>query len=431
MKIAAGIIKEPCRFLQKIPVELREQVYKHLLVDSILSTPACINRNNAHHHVNTVKFGLHPNILRVNRQIYDEASKVLYGDNTFRVECISRATNPYYPMSAINRYFDPSGSHEKYRSLGEVSVVKKVKHWKVLISAYRGTSLHAPSPDFVDFCRAIADTKPISLEVMVIGRGLEKQDSRGFSYDDNVDSYHPLVKVTKPLKLLTNVGYFTMIDAANSELPPPPVTTSMMSYFNPPKWNDRIDAPDANWFNYPELISNLKLIVEGNTPTELAFKMHGKLLKYAQAFERHEEFQKDMDLLFGVAGQTVRHRDAMILLRSQHEEWLEHTDDNLENSSRNPYKLMPYYHPMEDALERATKASDYQNVASFKKWRKRVLDELEDSYQRKSPSPCFVLASLFPLPHPNSLQHSSRNLSQQLLTYLRHCPSLDNCEYPP
>jgi len=403
LKIAAGTIKEPCLFLEKTPVELRKEVYKYLLVNPLLATPACINRNSAYHHGNTVKFGLNTNILRVNRQIYDEASKVLYGDNTFRVECIARAANPYYPMSAINRFFDPSGRHENYWSLEKVGAVKKVKHWKVLISAYRGTSLAAPSPDFVNFCRAIANTKPISLEVMVIGRGLEKQDPRGITYEDSVDSYHPLAKVTKPLKLLTNVGHFNMIDAANSELPPPPVTSEMLSYFNPPKWNDRIDTPDMTWFNNLDLVSNLKLLVEGNTPIELAFKMHGKLLKYAQAFERHEEFRKDMDLPFGAAAQTIRHRESLMVPEA--------TNSYLVDCSRNPYKLMPYYHPMEDALERASKASDYQNVASFKKWRKRVLDELEDSYQRKFPSPCFVLASPFPLPHPHSLQYSPRNLS--------------------
>jgi hypothetical protein len=61
-----------------LPAELRELVYAELLVsDSAFR----LGHHGPYSHEERRK--LHPQILRVNRTVYEEASRVLYGDNTF------------------------------------------------------------------------------------------------------------------------------------------------------------------------------------------------------------------------------------------------------------------------------------------------------------------------------------------------------------
>ncbi|KAM0324192.1 hypothetical protein ACHAQA_008386 [Verticillium albo-atrum] len=63
-----------CPFLEWLPLEMRLEIYKHLLVHP----PLTRNLLGAHS-----SRPLHTAILRVCRQIYAEASGMLYGENTF------------------------------------------------------------------------------------------------------------------------------------------------------------------------------------------------------------------------------------------------------------------------------------------------------------------------------------------------------------
>ena len=64
-------------FLQILPLELRRQIYRELLLaDHEIAPPKCPSESVA-------PSQLHPAILRVNKQTYSEASTILYEENHF------------------------------------------------------------------------------------------------------------------------------------------------------------------------------------------------------------------------------------------------------------------------------------------------------------------------------------------------------------
>jgi hypothetical protein len=76
------------------------------------------------------------------RKVYNEASAILYGSNTFFIECgekINRFDYPNSLNSPIFRYHRESNQLRGNRSISAINiekypVVKKVKNWKFLIS---------------------------------------------------------------------------------------------------------------------------------------------------------------------------------------------------------------------------------------------------------------------------------------------------------
>lgn len=363
----------PCCLLSRLPIEIRNQIYSLLLVSPLISQPDSINRTSTHG--TTIKLDLSPSILRANRQIYHEASEILYGSNTFRVECLWR--NPY-PMSPITRKIDSHGHHEIYTSMALSPAAAKVKHWKVIITAYKACTYHAPSPDLVDFCRAICTTRPASLTVMVIPEGLEEQDDTSFTYDADTDEYHKLTKVVSPLGLFRGVGAFRIMEAAYFELPTPPPCT--VTHGEPPRWGPRTPPgersvfptllmPDGERTVVPNLLMpGFKKLVEGDRRIEYAFKMQKNLLTYAQAFEQHIPFKVAMDLPYGAAKRRLRDREG--------------SESGESCNAYNPYKTSREFHPVEDGLERAFQAADSNSIRPFKKYRSIVLDSLKPQYQR-------------------------------------------------
>ncbi|KAL2160621.1 hypothetical protein VTH06DRAFT_1309 [Thermothelomyces fergusii] len=91
-----------------IPLELRLEIYSHLLVlppppprESLGAVPRCsfaASRGLGSTETQS-KPTLHPQILRVNRQIYEEALPILYGQNTFSAHPVYLTARPslYYP----------------------------------------------------------------------------------------------------------------------------------------------------------------------------------------------------------------------------------------------------------------------------------------------------------------------------------------------
>jgi hypothetical protein len=86
-------------FLDTFPPEIRNEIYKHLLCNPLLEdTAAEIDAREGNEDENDdeeqtsptayfVQYGLSPAILRTCRQIYEEASIILYGHNTFYFVC--------------------------------------------------------------------------------------------------------------------------------------------------------------------------------------------------------------------------------------------------------------------------------------------------------------------------------------------------------
>jgi hypothetical protein len=123
-----------------------------------------------------------------------------------------------------------------------------------------------------------------------------------------------------------------------------------------------------------DLVSELKFLAEGSTPSVFVFTMYEKLLNYAQGFERNEAFRKEMDIPYGKA-----------LLRLDptsrcHAWW---------GSGKSPFKSYEHPshshsgwhpsedHPVEHYLEVASAASKSNNIEEFLKGRKEVLDYFE------------------------------------------------------
>ncbi|KAE9373676.1 hypothetical protein N431DRAFT_465954 [Stipitochalara longipes BDJ] len=71
-----------CSFLHKLPLENRRQIHAYLLVNRMLGQTELeldSSTNSDGEYINMIKYGLSPSILSTNRQIYEEASDVLYG----------------------------------------------------------------------------------------------------------------------------------------------------------------------------------------------------------------------------------------------------------------------------------------------------------------------------------------------------------------
>jgi hypothetical protein len=126
--------------------------------------------------------------------------------------------------------------------------------------------------------------------------------------------------------------------------------------------------------NDPVLEVELTRLARGNDALECCFKIHLKLLTYAQSFERNKFFKKEMGLnddgVLGVDG----------LDRQYH---LYH-----DNPLQKPFKGA-HTNPIEAALMLAWVASDLENIDDFKRQRAIVLYHLEYHYQQVS------LAALF------------------------------------
>jgi hypothetical protein len=184
-----------CHFLKKFPIEVRNKIYELLLVNPILrhctSTLSELESNATGwgFHTEYRKYGLSPNILLTCRQVYAEASKILYGSNSFYVlylrpqvdhGCTHRGFVGDLPLCPLGRV----DSSNEIQKLAELPSIEKVRHWRVVISVtYAYPGHNCPCPEFVDFCRTIHRFSPQTLEVLIIRRNVECRPD-GYSNPD-------------------------------------------------------------------------------------------------------------------------------------------------------------------------------------------------------------------------------------------------------
>ncbi|KAF2116862.1 hypothetical protein BDV96DRAFT_645266 [Lophiotrema nucula] len=108
-----------CFFLDKIPVEIRLQIYEYLVVanEPLKGRTA---RNGA-------RYGLSLPILRTNRQVYDEAQDLFFGKNTFYITSIpedeiSNKDKANYSVSENQQRFDPPLHPQRWDQLRHLAV---------------------------------------------------------------------------------------------------------------------------------------------------------------------------------------------------------------------------------------------------------------------------------------------------------------------
>jgi hypothetical protein len=80
-----------CAFFERLPLEVRRQIYKYLLVNPMLGDSTIVfYTNRERDETPKIQYGLSTSILYTNRQGYREASSVLYECNTFYSYCFAR-----------------------------------------------------------------------------------------------------------------------------------------------------------------------------------------------------------------------------------------------------------------------------------------------------------------------------------------------------
>jgi hypothetical protein len=220
------------RFMD-LPSVIRWMVYQLILVNPILGQHVSVDRDSDAG--TTSQYGLCPAVLRLNRDVYDEASRVLYNENTFCFVCVRHW---HYTSRWIHREGDynckglPNWSEEKIRVEGispllryqyeratplwELPQMKRVKRWRVLVvSEHRDHRL----PDFstrIDwqntsqplrqFVRVVARQKSRKLEILVLNK-----PSRGVK--------RAMEDILAPLQFLRDIERLCVRNALPGEFP--------------------------------------------------------------------------------------------------------------------------------------------------------------------------------------------------------------------
>ncbi|KAE8447264.1 hypothetical protein EG329_010958 [Mollisiaceae sp. DMI_Dod_QoI] len=330
-------------FLDLLPREIRDKIYQLLLVNNIMSTPRVLHGWGLQND-RVGEFELYPVMLRTSRQIYYEASTILYGDNKF---IINFNQNDGY-SSPLLRF-----EHTAYGPLDGISRfvrIKKAKNWRIILTACK-YECRVPDYDFGNFCRMICDEKLMSLDVQLLPRG-KCISAYGFPDRDFKLKYHDVKDILNPLRFLRDVSKVKINEFPWEDLP----------FFA----SSGVERSAIEPYNIPEVfIQELTELVQGTSIPRLIFKMFECLLAYAQTFERNPYFQKQMRPEWGVRQQ--------VLMR---ENIRPHGD-----IVHNPYTHGPL-HLVELGLKWASMAAERDDIDMFLQARNDTLEYLERQYQR-------------------------------------------------
>ncbi|KAN0098364.1 hypothetical protein V8E51_014027 [Hyaloscypha variabilis] len=347
---------QTCSFFEKLPLEVRNEIYKLLLVNCMLGQSDldyyAIDEDGSR----VVKYGLSISILSTCRQAYNEASKILYECNTFYIYCMG---NHGYEYRVYNQSFNSICPIMRWdysphpRNLSTLPTLAKVKHWKILVNSYKVFPEQYPCQTLISFCKSIHHSLPFTLDVLLIPAGIQEQP--GTSFED------PEV-VLRPLTLLRRLreGTFSVRDASFEE-----VHESQTSHSHVATITSQLPSASS--------LHSLIQLGTSHEPVDIASEMYPGLLRYAQSFERYIPFKLAMDLpmteeFTSTPGKRCRRG---------------YPERNLPNPFRDTsFAFLEKSHPLEVALSLAKKASESQDIDRFKFYRGQILDYLEPQYQR-------------------------------------------------
>lgn len=290
-----------CPLLDRLPREIRYEIYSYLLVNPVLGTSWSVIENEAYTLGKREHYDLYPAILQTCRTIHMEASEVLYGTNTFFITCFS-AEELYMieHLCPITRHLED----EKPTTIERLTIyapsMKTVRRWKVLICELDilVDRYGILPPDVLDqpdlykqsqwqllhFCQSICRSPPRSLEVIFGPISAKRWAAR-------TQIFH---KVTDPLHLLRKIPTCCVRLASSEEL-----RNSMAGmyflYWNEDEWADTENSDnnidEFRMESFDEKCRDLRALITGQSPVELVFAMFSNLLSYAQAFERDPTFK--------------------------------------------------------------------------------------------------------------------------------------------
>ncbi|KAI9646030.1 hypothetical protein NHQ30_005468 [Ciborinia camelliae] len=331
-----------CHLLKTMPIECRKQIWEYLLYNPLLGE--CFATDNKR-----AKFGLFPTVLRVNKQIYNEGMDILYGCNTFLVDCTPHRIFHFAKGSvnfcALTRYQLLGRVDRSTRcEYGIIPAAKYVQHWKVVLSAIEPNTNR--DKGLLSFSRNTYMANIKSLEVLIVPRGIEP----GWNVEDIYGDENQLTVTLSPLERLRNVKRFTIRQAEFHEIP-------QIAYIRENKFADEL-IPIL-----PSPVDQVRLVtlIEGNSKVEIVEEMYKSLLTYAQTFERIKNFKVDMD----IDSEEIEHGIMY--------------EDSTRFPLWNPFKWTK--HPVEATLSAAKVSMMKNKMEELKHNRSVLLRYLEPHYQ--------------------------------------------------
>ncbi|KUJ10039.1 uncharacterized protein LY89DRAFT_760869 [Mollisia scopiformis] len=364
-----------CDFLRKLLVEIRVELYRNLLISPIFGEPESVHSHR--------ELGLTPGILGTCRQFYHEGMPILYGENTFYISCSwdtsdieqrcccrphywTPKDNPWdihrqgclfvrdnFNRSPITRSLNAAKYRNNHVQMGNISAVKYIKHWKVIIN----TLLESENEDTdrwcaIDFCQAVCKATPKSLEIVIV-----HEDSDSATRWNGV--YQTLEATLEPFKLLRNLKKLNFRTADLSD-----IVVGRGIY-------RMLEAPnvDLSQLLSTEQQDALRQLMTSNAEIERPQDMLTPLLAYAQAFERYQMFKLQMGLSLDEESRVAQKLgpDFDDIIASEFA---------ITNPfcGRNP-------HTVEAELLSAMNAVSRNSMDDFKRYRSVILAYLEDQYQ--------------------------------------------------
>jgi hypothetical protein len=198
---------------------------------------------------------------------------------------------------------------------------------------------------------------------------------------NRVVRYHPIEKLLQPLRLLRNLQNLEIAEVEYQDLP------ARLQRPVPPDFQGSHIISD-------EFVAELQQLTQGNSPAERVFKQYENLLTYAKAFERNEDFKREMEPIFGHV-KSSRSRSPFYYRGSQN----------------NPYLQMKRFHPVEEALMQASVASEDNDGDLFRMARAAVVEYLEAQYQRMSDAALQVMEFVKAMKMAGSLFSASAKIN--------------------
>ncbi|KAF7897191.1 hypothetical protein EAF00_005419 [Botryotinia globosa] len=319
--------------LERMPLEIRREILKYLLLNPELDTASCIHSDDGRG--SKIKYELQPAVLRVCKEFHAEGVEMLYGENWFFIECVLPARDHLLHRCALTRFCEVA-CPERLHSSRELAInhlrtvpgVKRIRHWKILIAPM---SISARN-NIINLCRSICHNGIKSMKFVIAPWDNLKYSNLsragpGESAAENETTAKIIQHVLSPLEILRQ-GY------------------DYYSWASGALW--RIDTPRGRVLLPKTMyLTHLIKLLQSDSEVE----------HFHETFERIYEFQKDA------------------------------TGDNLYQSpyvAKTPFRGT---HPVESALLKAlhmqmSEEAGVQDISELKILRSNAIQFLERQYQR-------------------------------------------------
>ncbi|KAF7939584.1 hypothetical protein EAE99_001389 [Botrytis elliptica] len=359
---------DPPPSLNTLPLEVRFKIFKELLINPVLGELESILGNyQVQAPYDPIKYHLHPSILRVCRQNYEEGCEILYSQ-PFLLCYNRKLLTMGHPQGDKNIFTPLLRYGNSYRQEGldckEIKAItqpafKKVRQWRIIISSYTVSKEIRPEWEhnlFQHFCDLVFGVSIRELEVIL--------------WDLAVPEYGGKLMEPRqtflPLTILRNVGNLTIREAALDEFPPPaPRKNSRFSQSNSKLL---LAYPDESNLLDKKSYKKLKRLVEGNRPVERLSEMNRHLINFVLSFENFAPWKLDLRNMGEDVIAVAHSGNAPFRGREK-------------CFDLNPYMTDPRNF-LEEAFRKAAKASLSFDSMGFKSVRADIVKHLQPQYNR-------------------------------------------------